>query len=603
MDSSMDNDEWLAILGPYSSDEPKSDLSEREQREKRLWDLEQKMLETDPKHRRTKKTTEKEVITTDADEKSKSADVHPKATEEPHESKTNEEEDMLEMDPKKRKSEEVSTTNKEEEKRKSPDVPDNQEVEDNFTMGKISRPLKSVDVFAGVGGFALGLSGFVEPTAFIEWNPASQKILRHRQAQGELPPNAAIYGDVIGCTGETMGFKSTDMITGGFPCQDVSRIGKHKGLNSMRSGLCFQLFRLSDELAPTFLFLENVPALVKHLKTILDELHLRGFDARWTTVAASNFGAPHKRERIFILACRREGGGGGSLTASAATLARKDKRYASSACCFSVARGWGLAWKNARAARWPAGPVPRWARGRSAQAKVLAAWRKPTNRLRLTRKGTPKWKARCEALGNAVVPACVRAAFMHLVLGDSGRVVLPSSTAGSPKDQTNAVKFWMDRSETAMAEAIATEGLETAWRSCARLAAGGASKPKSPKMPLAGVMLDGVIGELRPLALALPTFLAGSPSLPPGGITLVSNGKRSNSAKQTRPLVQKPIRLRRLATPRHKGWGVSSVLTERSRYDLITQLAFASDRRDNASHVNPGYVEYMMGFPLGWTQH
>jgi len=484
------------------------------------------------------------------------------------------------------------------------------EPEDNFTMGQIYRPLKSVDAFAGVGGFALGLSGFAEPTAFIERDPASQKILRHRQAQGELPPSAEIYGDVRGCTGDTMGLKSTDLITGGFPCQDVSRIGKHKGLNSMRSGLCYQLFRLSDELAPTFLFLENVPALVKHLKMILDELHRRGFDARWTTVTASNFGAPHERARIFILACRREGGGG-SLTASAAGLARKDKRYASSARRFSVARGWGLARKNARAAtaRWAAGPVPPWARGRSAQEKVLADWRKPTERLRLTRKGAPKWKARCEALGNAVVPACVRAAFMHLVLGDSGRVALPSSTTGSPNEQMNAVKFWMREAEEAMAEAIKTEGLETAWRSCARLAAGGAlavcdaSAPTSPKMPLAGVMLDGVIGELRPLALALPSFRGGSPSLPPGGITLVSNGKRSKSAKQTRPLVQKPIRLKRLATPRHLGWGVSSVLTERSRYDLITQLAFASDRRDNASHVNPGYVEYMMGFPLGWTKH
>ena len=484
------------------------------------------------------------------------------------------------------------------------------EPEDNFTIGEIYRPLKSVDAFAGVGGFALGLSGFAEPTAFIEWDRASQKILRNRQAQGELPPSAEIYGDVRGCTGDTMGLKSTDLITGGFPCQDVSRIGKHKGLNSMRSGLCWQLFRLCDELAPTFLFLENVTALVKHLKKILDELHLRGFDARWTTVAASNFAAPHKRERIFILGCRREGGGG-SLTASAATLARKDARYASNACCFSVARGTKLARKNARAAtaRWAAGPVPPWARGRSAQEKVLADWRQPTKRLRVTRNRAPKWKARCEALGNAVVPACVRAAFLHLVLGDSGRVELPSSTAGSLKEQTDAVKFWMKSSETAMAEAIKTEGIETAWRSCARIAADVAlavcdvSEPTSPKMPLAGVMLDGVIGELRPLALALPTFLGGSPSLPLGGITLVSNGKRSKSAKQTRPLVQKPIRLQRLATPRHKGWGVSSVLTERSRYDLITQLAFASDRRDNASHVNPGYVEYMMGFPLGWTKH
>ena len=459
-------------------------------------------------------------------------------------------------------------------------------------------PLKTVDVFAGIGGFALGLRGFAETTVFIEWASTCQKIIQNGQAQGELAPNAKIYGDVIGCTADTMGLKSIDMITGGFPCQDVSRIGKHKGLNSMRSGLCWQLFRLCDELVPTFLFLENVTALVKHLKKILDELHLRGFDARWTTVAASNLAAPHKRERIFILGCRREGGGGGggSLTASAATLARKDARYASNAGCFSVARG-----EEGVVRRETAGE-PRWAKGRSAQAKTLAAWRTPSRRQRLTCRRDPKWKARCAALGNAVVPACARAAFMHLVLGDSGRVTLPS-TEGSPKEQATAVKLWMDHSETAMAAAIANEGLANAWRSCARLAAGGAAKPKGAKMKPAGVMLNGVIMELQPLALTLPRFLCGSPSLPKGGIALVSKRRTSKSVNQTRPIIKKPFWLKRFATPRHMGWGVSRVLTERSKHDLITQLSFASDHRGSGSHVNSAYVEYMMGFPSGWTKH
>ena len=51
------------------------------------------------------------------------------------------------------------------------------------------------------------------------------------------------------------------------------------------------------------------------------------------------------------------------------------------------------------------------------------------------------------------------------------------------------------------------------------------------------------------------------------------------------------------------GWGVSQVLTERSKHDLITQLSFASDNRGSGSHVNSAYVEYMMGFPSGWTKH
>lgn len=205
---------------------------------------------------------------------------------------------------------------------------------------------------------------------------------------------------------------------------------------------------------------------------------------------------------------------------------------------------------------------------------------------------------------------------MHLVLGDSGRVALPS-TEGSPKEQAMAVKQWMHHSETAMSAAIGQEGLPSAWRSCARLAAGGAAKAKdgtpTPRkqqtMTMAGVMLGGVITKLQPLSTTLPKFAGGSPSLPKGGITLVSNGRRSKSVFQTAPLIAKHIRMPRFATPRHMGWGFSKVLTKRSKDDLATQFAFASDQRGSGSQrlfaeggVNPAYVENMMGFPTGWTK-
>ena len=150
-----------------------------------------------------------------------------------------------------------------------------------------------------------------------------------------------IYGDVRGCTSASVNFgprrpESVDMITGGFPCQDVSLMGKQKGLRSQRSGLFYQLCRLSDVLQPKFLFLENAPALVKHLDKILIELHRRGIDARWTTLVAGNLGAPHYRNRLFILACKRKGSSSRGLPESFISK-RRDSRYVSNERCFSIA--------------------------------------------------------------------------------------------------------------------------------------------------------------------------------------------------------------------------------------------------------------------------
>ena len=122
-------------------------------------------------------------------------------------------------------------------------------------------------------------------------------------------------------------------------------------------------------------------------------------------------------------------------------------------------------------------------------------------------------------------------------------------------------------------------------------------------------MLDGVVTELQPLSSALPQFGDGPPSLPKNGISLVGNGRKSKSTLQTAPLVTKRLRMTRFATPRHGGWGISKVLTQRSKDDLITQFAFASDQPGSGSQrllakgvANPSYVEYMMGFPTGWTK-
>ena len=111
----------------------------------------------------------------------------------------------------------------------------------------ISAPLKTIDAFAGIGGFALGLEGISQTVAFIEWDQEAQQVLMSSQAKGKLA-SAAIFGDVCGCTRATMGLgrEKVDLMAGGPPCQDVSNMGKMKGLKSKRSGLFHQLLRLCD---------------------------------------------------------------------------------------------------------------------------------------------------------------------------------------------------------------------------------------------------------------------------------------------------------------------------------------------------------------------
>jgi DNA (cytosine-5)-methyltransferase 1 len=95
-----------------------------------------------------------------------------------------------------------------------------------------------------------------------------------------------------------------DIIVGGFPCQDISVAGKGEGIiEGNRSGLFFEVLRLTDELRPKFLFLENVPAIrTRGLDVVLQELTQRGYDCRWTMLSAAQVGANHKRERWFLLA-------------------------------------------------------------------------------------------------------------------------------------------------------------------------------------------------------------------------------------------------------------------------------------------------------------
>jgi DNA (cytosine-5)-methyltransferase 1 len=164
------------------------------------------------------------------------------------------------------------------------------------------QPLRLLDTFAGIGGFSLGLeaTGGFETVAFCEREPYCRRLLAKRW------PGVPCFPDVRKLTAEVLtieGRTPVDIISGGFPCQDISYAGHGQGLAGKRSGLFFELHRLIREIRPRYAILENVAALrSRGLDTVLGELAAIGYDAEWHCIPAAALGAPHKRDRVWIVA-------------------------------------------------------------------------------------------------------------------------------------------------------------------------------------------------------------------------------------------------------------------------------------------------------------
>ena len=150
------------------------------------------------------------------------------------------------------------------------------------------------------------LDRWVRPICYCEIDPYCQAILIQRMRNGDLF-QAPIWDDIKSLDGRAF-FGLVDVIFGGFPCQDISVAGNGKGLEGERSGLFFEIVRLAKEVKPAFIFLENVPAIrTRGLSTVGKELANLGYNCRWGALSAYDVGAPHKRERWFLLAHAKRG--------------------------------------------------------------------------------------------------------------------------------------------------------------------------------------------------------------------------------------------------------------------------------------------------------
>jgi DNA (cytosine-5)-methyltransferase 1 len=214
-------------------------------------------------------------------------------------------------------------------------------------------------LFAGIGGFDLGLERAGMRTLwFCEADPFCKRVLARHW------PGVPCYPDVPDLRGADVA--PVDVLCGGFPCQDISVAGRGAGIRGEQSGLWSEMFRLTGELRPRYLLVENVAALIaRGLDVVLADLASIGFDAEWDVVRASDVGAPHIRERIWLLAYPASNGRGSRWSGRPDPSCAREQQPALQAVADAHGEpsvGTPVAW--AQRDPWPAEPdVPRMAHG------------------------------------------------------------------------------------------------------------------------------------------------------------------------------------------------------------------------------------------------
>lgn len=155
--------------------------------------------------------------------------------------------------------------------------------------------MNHVSLFAGLGGLDIAAerAGF-RTVALVEREPYAQAILRRRFPGVPIHDDVCTFRPAAGCA---------SVVSGGFPCQDISYAGFGAGITGERSGLFYEAARIISEVGPDFAVLENVSALLaRGMGEVLGTLSDLGFDAEWSVVSACSVGAPHMRPRVFVVA-------------------------------------------------------------------------------------------------------------------------------------------------------------------------------------------------------------------------------------------------------------------------------------------------------------
>jgi DNA (cytosine-5)-methyltransferase 1 len=166
-----------------------------------------------------------------------------------------------------------------------------------------STALRTVGLFAGIGGFELGLAKAGHEVAYLcEIDPAARAVLKKRFDGIEVKKDIRLIQALP---------RRTELVVAGFPCQDLSQVGRTQGMHGAKSGIVSQVFRLLEKVPVRWVLLENVPFML-HLhrgaaiRYITSRLEALGYSWAYRTVDTRSFGLPQRRERVFLLAGREE---------------------------------------------------------------------------------------------------------------------------------------------------------------------------------------------------------------------------------------------------------------------------------------------------------
>lgn len=265
--------------------------------------------------------------------------------------------------------------------------------------------LKTLDLFSGVGGISKALKPYARTVAYCENDAHAQAVLLSRMETHDLD-KAPIWDDIRTLSAAELvkegiltrregGYDGIDLIAGGFPCQNISRAGRGEGLSGEQSGLFFQIARLAEEIRPKFIFLENVSAIrTRGLDVVVGELSRLGYDCRWDTFSAQSVGAPHRRERWFLL---------GLLASDTDGVLLRSQ----------LGRGCGSGDGETTLQPGPHGEAQPVAGGILSVPRGANFWSTQPGIHRVA-DGVPMRVDRAKRLGNSVVPQCVREAFERL---------------------------------------------------------------------------------------------------------------------------------------------------------------------------------------------
>lgn len=266
--------------------------------------------------------------------------------------------------------------------------------------------LNGLDLFTGIGGISLALEEWVRPVAYCEIDPYCQGVLLSRMADGSLS-RAPIWDDIKTLSGQQFAGKEIDIIYGGFPCQNISVAGNGEGLEGERSGLFFEIMRLAKEIKPKFIFLENVPAITtRGGLRVVREIAQMGYGCRWCVISASSIGAPHKRDRWFLLAYKKMADTDGS------GLERQCDRAVTDESTFSQPSHDGEDVSNSRCECQRSKEKPKWPSLHFAGCNRF--WEVEPDICRVAN-GVQLRVDKLRSLGNAVVPKQAKEAFKMLM--------------------------------------------------------------------------------------------------------------------------------------------------------------------------------------------